>query len=80
MVIYHDESIFNTNEGQTWMWREENRPAILPKTKGSGIMVSGFVEEHRLRIQMSKEVKPRNCPKCTSTFAVWSGKGGLLDQ
>ena len=45
-MIYHDESIFNTNEGQTWMWGEEERPAILPKTKGSGIMVSDFVEEH----------------------------------
>ena len=43
MVIYHDESIFNTNEGQSWMWGEEDRPAILPKTKGSGIMVSDFV-------------------------------------
>ena len=28
------------------MWREEDRPAILPKTKGSGIMVSEFVEKH----------------------------------
>ena len=46
LIIYHDESIFNTNEGQTWMWGESERPAILPKTKGSGIMVSDFVEEH----------------------------------
>lgn len=45
VVIYH-ESIFNTNEGQQWMWGEEERLAILPKTKGSGIMVSDFVEEH----------------------------------
>ena len=28
------------------MWGESERPAILPKTKGSGIMVSDFVEEH----------------------------------
>ena len=34
------------NYGQNWMWGEEDRPAILPKTKGSGIMVSDFVEEH----------------------------------
>ena len=46
VIIFHDESIFNTNEGQTWMWGESERPAILPKTKGSGIMVSDFVEEH----------------------------------
>ena len=46
VMIYHDESIFNTNEGQTWMWGTDDNPAILPKTKGSGIMVSDFVEEH----------------------------------
>ena len=46
VLIFHDESIFNTNEGQTWMWGESERPAILPKTKGSRIIVSDFVEEH----------------------------------
>ena len=34
VIIYHDESILNTNEGQTWMCGEEERPAILSKTKG----------------------------------------------
>ena len=43
-MIYHDEYILNTNEGQTWMWGTDDNPAILPKTKGSGIMVSDFVE------------------------------------
>ena len=36
VMIFHDESIFNTNEGQTWMWGTSDKPAILPKTKGSG--------------------------------------------
>ena len=35
------------------MWREEDRPAILPKTKGSGIMVSGFAEEHGAYLQLT---------------------------
>ena len=64
VVIYHDESIFNTNEGQTWMWGEDDRPAILPKTKGSGIMVSDFVEEHGGYLKLTQEefdsVKLRN--------------------
>lgn len=42
VVIDYDESIFNTNEGQTWMRGEDDRPAIHPKTKGSGIMVFGL--------------------------------------
>lgn len=46
VVLFHDESIYNTNEGQSWMWGEDDHPALLPKTKGSGIMVSDFVEEH----------------------------------
>ena len=45
-LIYHDESIFNTNEGQSWMWATEDTPVIQPKTKGSGIMVSDFIEPH----------------------------------
>ena len=45
-LIYHDESIFNTNEGQSWMWATEDTPVIQPKTKGSGIMVSDFIEQH----------------------------------
>ena len=28
------------------MWGEEDHSALLPKTKGSGIMVSDFVDEH----------------------------------
>lgn len=46
VIIYHDESIYNSNEGQTWMWGEEERPALLPKTNGSGLMVSDFIDEH----------------------------------
>lgn len=34
-VLYHDESICNTHEEQSWMWSEDNLPALLPKTKGS---------------------------------------------
>ena len=55
LVIFHDESIFNTNEGQTWMWGESEQPAILPKTKGSGIMVSDFVEEYGGYLKLSPE-------------------------
>ena len=27
VVLYHDESIYNTNEGQTWMWAEDDHLA-----------------------------------------------------
>lgn len=53
--IFHDESIFNTNEGQTWMWAAEDQPVIQPKTRGSGIMVSDFVDEHTGFLRLSDE-------------------------
>lgn len=33
MLVYHNESIYNTNEGQTLMWAEEDHPAILAQDK-----------------------------------------------
>ena len=47
VTFYHDESIYNINEGQAWMWGEKEHPVLLPKTKGSGIMVAEFVHEHK---------------------------------
>jgi hypothetical protein len=45
VVVYHDESIYNSNEGQTWM----------AKTKGSGLMVSDFIEEHDGYLSLSNQ-------------------------
>jgi hypothetical protein len=28
VLIFHDESIFNTNEGQTWIWGTGDQPYI----------------------------------------------------
>ena len=55
VLFYHDESIFNVNEAQTWMWGSADKPAILPKTKGSGIMVSDFIDEHSGYLKLSPE-------------------------
>ena len=51
--IFHDESIFNTNEGQTWMWVTEDQPILQSKTKGSGIMVRDFIDEHNGYLKLS---------------------------
>ena len=82
VVIYYDESIFNTNEGQTWMWGEEE-PAILPKTKGSGIMVSDFVEEHGGFLRLSdkeflhaKERYPSIVPEARRLLEYGADKEG----
>ena len=32
VLIYHDESIFNSNEGQQWMWAAEDMVVLRPKS------------------------------------------------
>lgn len=51
----HDKKIFNVNEARTWMWGSADKPAILPKTKGSGIMISDFIDEHNGYLRLSTE-------------------------
>ena len=38
VIIFHDKSIYNSYEGQTWIRGGGGgfHPSILPKTKGSG--------------------------------------------
>ena len=42
------------------MWGEEQRPALLPKTKGSGVMVLDFVEEHDSYLRLSDDQYERD--------------------
>ena len=47
VMFYHDKSIqYTKSAGQCWMWREDEHPALLPKMKGSRIMVTDSVVEH----------------------------------
>ena len=55
VLIYHDESIFNASEGQLWMWAAEDMAVIRPKTKGSGIMVSDFIDQHSGFLRLTDE-------------------------
>ncbi len=42
---FHDESTFNANDDQPMMWKDATMQVIKPKGRGSGIMVSDFIEE-----------------------------------
>lgn len=55
VIVDHDESIYNSNEGQTLMWGEEERPALLSKIKGSDVMASDFVDEHDGYLRLTDE-------------------------
>ena len=45
VFFFHDESTFQANEDQPSFWGTKGTVVMKPKNKGSGIMVSDFVDE-----------------------------------
>ena len=43
VVFFHDETTFQSNEDQTLQWGVKGSK---PKSRGAGIMVSDFIDEH----------------------------------
>lgn len=43
ILVTHDESIFNANDGKRRLWIENGNQPLRPKGKGKGIMVSGYL-------------------------------------
>ena len=55
VVLFHDESTFQSNEGQVTQWGVKGQKMIKPKSRGAGIMVSDFIEEHNGLLALSDE-------------------------
>ena len=55
VLIYHDESTFHSNDGESWVWAEAGKQPIHPKGQGRGIMVSDFIDEHNGFLKLSDE-------------------------
>jgi hypothetical protein len=53
--LFHDESTFKANEGQTYYWGTEDMHFIRPKGGGAGIMVSDFVDEYNGYLRLTAE-------------------------
>ena len=43
VLVTHDESTFNANDGKRRLWSQEGEQPLRPKGKGKGIMVSCFL-------------------------------------
>lgn len=43
VLVTHNESTFNANDGKRSLWMKKGHQPIRPKSKGRGIMVSGFL-------------------------------------
>lgn len=55
VLLYHDESSFHANEGQSVIWAEEGKVPIRPKSQGRGMMVSNFVDEYNGLLKLSDD-------------------------
>ena len=55
VLIFHDETVYHSNDDQKWMWAEKGKQPIRPKGQGRGIMVSDFIEEHGGYLRLSDE-------------------------
>ncbi|XP_062520189.1 uncharacterized protein LOC134195206 [Corticium candelabrum] len=55
VTIFHDESSFQSNEDQRFVWSQPDQVAIKPKSRGSGRMVSDFIEEYSGYLRLSPE-------------------------
>ena len=45
VVICHDQSSFQSNEDQRYSWLQADLQQIRPKSRGSGRMISDFIDE-----------------------------------
>ena len=55
VVFFHDESTFQCNEDQSLQWGLKGSRMIRPKSKGAGIMVSDFIDEHNGFLALNDE-------------------------
>ena len=55
VVIFHDESTFNANDDQSFQWGVKEEGMLRPESKGSGIMVSDFIDERNGYLALSDE-------------------------
>ena len=55
VVLFHDESTFQANDDQTTMWGKKGEHMLPAKSKGSGIMVSDFVDERCSYLALTDE-------------------------
>ena len=43
VLVTHDESTFNANDGKWRLWMEDGKQPLRPKARGKGLMVSDFL-------------------------------------
>ena len=72
---------------KTWMWGTQDKPAILPKTRGSGIMVSDFIEQYSGYLSLASDeldtarmLDPNFLQKARELFEYGAAREGYWTQ
>ena len=55
VVLFYDESTFQSNKDQPTIWAEKGTTVTRPKSKRSGIITSDFTDEHNGYLQLTDE-------------------------
>jgi hypothetical protein len=55
VVFFHDETTFQSNEDQSSQWGVHGTKVMRPKSKGAGIMISDFIDEHNGFLSLTDE-------------------------
>jgi len=63
-----DESIFTPNEDQGLQWGNTDMHVIHPKSNGSRIMVSDFIDEHNGYLHLTGDELEHSKVKCGPDF------------
>ena len=76
VVLFHDESTFQSNEDHSTLWAEKGTTVMRPKSKGAVIMVSDFINEYSGYLQLTDEygstqASGRDCGREVSQADGW---------
>ena len=79
VIVTHDESTFNANDGRRQLWLQDKENPLRPKGNGKGIMVSEFLTPRgRLQVPTSisdQQLKASNLQRyATETFEYGDNK------
>ena len=55
VIIFHDESTYQSNDDQPTLWGTKETRVLRPKSKGAGIMVSEFIDERNDFLKLTEE-------------------------
>ena len=55
IVLFHDESTFQANDYEQTQWRTKGDHFLVPKSKGTGIIVSDFISEQDGYLKLTDE-------------------------